>query len=121
MSNESPAKKLTKSIFDGAEVTDSLGRKLKLRTPDIIDKMKIREATQFEDSYNRGIAELTLHFSMIIEDGKEFLCQQPPNSKQEFYGLAKRIGEEGYNALYEFTVKHSENKTLKEELADVKK
>jgi|SRR5579864_6198106 len=120
MTDKTPSQKIVKSIFDGAQIKDSLGRTLKLRTPDIIDEMKIREATKYEDSINREMANLVLHFSMICEDGKDFVCPQPPRTLQDCEGLIKKIGHAGFNALFEF-VQANSPKNQNEELVEIKK
>jgi len=126
MSENKESKPTSNNIYDGKVITDSLGRKLKLRNAGLLDGMDLREAlgTKVSHPTNEQLADRSLYISMI----DDFLLSQPPANYAEFRGNIKRIGDEGFSALFKYEMEcanNNENKTpeeiQKEEIEKVKK
>jgi hypothetical protein len=113
-----PSEKILSNPYDGKEVTDSQGRKLKLRSPDILDLYDLMSAIG-DDSKNTfcaNIASRCLYIGMI--DGQ---ILQSPKSLSEFRINLKRIGEAGLEALNKAMEEADESKTEQEETLKIKK
>ncbi|MDE2024862.1 MAG: hypothetical protein KGJ07_00035 [Patescibacteria group bacterium] len=113
-----PSEKLMKNPIDGLEVTDSLGRVLRLRKPDILDHYDLFSAIG-EDTRNPAcimMATKVLYVATI--DNQVVEC---PKSLKEFRATLKRIGEEGIFAVDEILKSLDDGKDEKEVLAQVKK
>jgi len=116
--DKKPSEKVVSNIFDGKEITDSLGRKLRLKKPDILDLYDLMSAIG-EDSksaFCQGMAMNVLYVATI--DNK---VVQAPKSYREFRGCLKMIGEEGLTALMQFISENSEGNSEKEQIDKAKK
>jgi hypothetical protein len=113
-----PSEKVLINKFDGVELIDSLGRKLRLKKPDILDRYDLMSAMG-EDS--KSPMCLSYAFPMLhiaIVDG---MIIEPPKSYSSFRATLKRIGEEGIECVMEYLNKIHEEKNDAEVMAAAKK
>lgn len=116
--DKKPSEKIISNAFDGKEITDSLGRKLRLKKPDILDLYDLMSAIG-EDSksaFCQGMAMNVLYVATIDNQVIE-----APKSYREFRATLKRIGEEGLTALMQFMSENSDSNSEKEQTEKVKK
>jgi len=118
MQHKKPSEKLTTSVFDGKEIVDSLGRKLTLKKPDILDLYDLMSAIadDSKSQFCQGMAMNTLYIALI--DGQPI---EPPKSYREFRAVLKRIGEEGLSAIMKFMEELANENPEKEQIEKVKK
>lgn len=112
-----PSEKVLSNVFDGKEIVDALGRKIRLRKPDILDYYDLMSAIG-NDSANPRCYEtaiLSLHVATI--DG---MVLESPKSLPEFRMNLKRIGEEGIYSLREY-ISQSDSESDKEVTEKIKK
>jgi|SRR5882724_9227973 len=124
--SESNEVKKKPNIYDGKVITDSLGRKLKLRDVSVLDAMDLLEAVGEKVSHptNESMANGSLYISAV----DDFLLSQPPANYAEFRGNIKRIGDEGFVAFFKYNLECSSDdkdkkpeEREKEEIEKVKK
>jgi hypothetical protein len=118
MSELTPTKKVLANKFDGVEINDSLGRKLRLKKPDILDRYDLMSALG-EDSKSPmclSYAFPMLHIALI--DGTII---DSPKSYSAFRATLKKIGDEGIDAIIEHMNKVAEEKSESEVMEEVKK
>lgn len=116
---QKPSEKVVQTSLDGKEVVDSLGRKLVLRKPDVLDMYDIFSAIGAEDSKNPAcmmIATKVLHIATI--DGQ--VCSSP-KSQKEFRAALRRIGESGIMAVDKALEEIEEVLTRQETIEKAKK
>lgn len=86
----------SKPGFDGKEVVDSLGRKIVLRKPDIMDRFYLMRAMG-KDASNQMLVIMmypTIYVAAI--DGAPF---PTPRTSVECEAALKRLGDEGSDAV----------------------
>lgn len=114
-----PSEKVLNSPFDGIEIEDSCGRKIKLKKPNLLDRYDLFSAMGSEDS--RNIACLTqvmfmLHIQSI--DGAHFSL---PTSYAEVRATLKRIPPEVAEAVQDYLNNYSSSETKAEAQEQIKK
>lgn len=99
MQHKTPSEKVLANPYDGKEITDSMGRKLKLKNPDILDMYDLMSALG-EDSANQACLQMAMKTLFIgaIDNSPV----QSPKSYAEVRASIKRIGTEGFSALAKF-------------------
>jgi|SRR5580658_5878116 hypothetical protein len=116
---QKPSERVVQTSIDGKEVVDSLGRKIVLRKPDILDMWDVFSAIGAEDSKNPAcmmLATKVLHIATI--DGQVVMC---PKSQKEFRAALKRIGESGILAIDSALDEIEQNLSQKEMIEKAKK
>jgi hypothetical protein len=91
--------KVLENPYDGKEITDKNGRKIRLRKPSILDRYDLFSAMG-DDAKNPmclSFAMPLLHVATI--DNSVMEC---PKSFNEFRACLKRLGDEGQEAIIEF-------------------
>lgn len=106
----------TKS-YDGKVITDSLGRKLTLRKPSMMDKYYLRRALG-TDSSNMGCMAMMTPILYVAKIDDAVL--PTPHTFQECSVNLTRLGDEGCNAAAE-TIFESMEENEKEEIESIKK
>jgi hypothetical protein len=113
-----PSEKIVSNPIDGMQVTDSSGRVLRLRKPDILDMYDLYSAIG-EDTKNVACLMLATKCMYVAAiDGSPVEC---PKSYAQFRATLKRINEFGLTAVDEALLSFEDVKTEKEAIEKVKK
>ena len=101
-----PSSRMTKNIWDGNSVTDSLGRVIHLRNPNILDMYDLRKALG-EDGDNSGCF-MMMHWVLYVKkiDSLDF---DLPKTHGEARLSLKLLGIEGINALQNYMSSNETN------------
>lgn len=91
-----PSEKIVSNNFDGKEITDSVGRKLRLKKPDIVDQFDLLGALG-EHSNNDGQKNMAL--SVLYIATIDNLVVESPKTYSEIRAALRRIGDAGLIAL----------------------
>jgi hypothetical protein len=94
-----PSEKVLENPYDGKEITDKKGRKLKLRKPNILDRYDLFSAMG-EDAKNPmclSFAMPLLHVATI-----DNMVVESPRNIREFRAALVRLGDEGQEAIIEY-------------------
>ena len=114
-----PSEKIVKNPIDGMKVTDSLGRVLVLRKPDILDMYDLYSAIGDDSSNHMCFMMATKCLYVATIDGNVIQC---PKSLSEFRATLKRVGDSGINAVNDaFESMMDEPKTERETVDAIKK
>lgn len=113
-----PSEKLTESGIDGKQVTDSSGRVLRLRKPDILDMYDLFSAIG-EDTRNPACLMMATKVLYVATIDNQVI--ESPKSLAQFRATLKRVGEEGIYAIDKALIEFEERLTEKEQLEKVKK
>lgn len=111
-------KKLLKNIYDGKEITDSLGRKIILKKPDILDKYDLMSALGSDSQVGYCLSQANLVLYAALLDGQVL---ESPKTKSEFRFRLKTLGDEGLSAILDFIVSVEENISEKDVNDSIKK
>ena len=113
-----PSEKVIESSLDGKEVVDSLGRKIVLRKPDILDTYDLFSAIG-EDTKNPACLMMAMKCLYVATiDGHVVEC---PKSYAQFRATLKRVGDEGISTIDDALMSLMDIKTEKEAIEKVKK
>lgn len=113
-----PSEKLTVSSLDGKKVTDSLGRVLVLRKPDILDMYDLFSAIGDDTKNPACIMMATKVLYVATIDG---MVVESPKSLSQFRAAIKRVGESGLFAVDKAMSELEEAETQKEQIEKAKK
>lgn len=111
-----PSKQVLANDFDGKEIEDSLGRKIKLKKPNVLDKYDLYSALG-DDAKNMmclTYAIPLLHIALL--DG---MIVEAPKSYAQFRATLQRVGEEAIEAVNAYSSSLSDEN--KETLEKAKK
>lgn len=111
-------KKLLENPYDGKEIKDSLGRTIKLKKPDILDKYDLMSVLGADSQVNYCLSHANLVLYAALLDGQVL---QSPKTKSEFRFILKTLGDEGLNAILEFIMSVDENLSEKDFNDSIKK
>lgn len=115
---QTPSKQVLSNLFDGQEITDSAGRKIRLKKPNVLDKYDLFSALG-DDSKNMmclTYALPILHIATI--DG---MVIEAPKSYAQFRATLQRVGDDGIDAVSKFMASVDESNSDKEIIEKVKK
>lgn len=107
-----PSEKVLASAFDGKEVVDSKGRKLKLRKPDILDFYDLMSAIG-DDSKSPICQHTAMNVLYVASIDGQVVAS--PKSHREFRATLQRIGFEGIQAINEFMANNFDEEDLTEQ------
>lgn len=96
MEVKKPSERIIESIFDGKEIKDKLGRVLRLRKPNIIDRYNLTKALG-TDADNPSC--MSMMIPIIHVAGIDGQVVETPRSYSECIAALKRLGDEGIAAL----------------------
>ncbi len=115
---DKPSEKIVRAAYEGKDVTDALGRVIKLRKPGILDILDLIKALG-DDAKNQAyfaLAYNTLYVGMI--DGK---LVSPPKTDSEVRAILQRLEDHGIAAINEGLAKYDAPKNEAEALDSAKK
>lgn len=113
-----PSEKVTKAPYEGIEITDSIGRVIKLRKPTLLDTYDLAKAMGEEAKIPMcwGMAYNLLFVGLL--DGNVFEC---PKTYMDVRAGLQRLDEHGLTAVTNALEKFSVSMTEKEAAQEVKK
>lgn len=113
-----PSEKVLSNPYDGKVITDSLGRQIRLRKPNILDRYDLFSAMENDTKNTACLSHAIplLHIATI--DGEVLEC---PKSYADFRWALKKMGEEGMDAVMKFMSEVEEKNDEKKEKEQVKK
>lgn len=100
-----PSEQVLNNSYDGKEIVDSLGRKLRLRKPNILDKYDLMSALGDEKSPHC----LMYAFATIQIVSIDGMVIQSPKSSREVRATLQLIRDEGVEALNDYLGTLAEN------------
>ena len=118
MTEKKPSEKILSNPYDGKIIEDSLGRKIRLRKPKILDKYDLFSAME-SDSKNPVCfmyATSLIHIATIDDEVLE--C---PKKYAEFRWALNKMGDEGHEAIIKYMGEVEENLSENEEKERIKK
>lgn len=115
---QKPSDKVLSNPYDGAVITDSLGRSIRLRKPNILDRYDLLSVLG-EDAKSVACLNHAIPILHIATIDNEVL--ESPKSYAEFRWNLKKVGEEGYEAVIKFMNDIDEKVDEKQEKDRVKK
>lgn len=110
-----PSERVLNNPYDGKEVKDKLGRTIKLRKPNILDKYDLMSAMA-DDAKNPMCLSYAIPLLHVLSiDGVIVEC---PKSFREFRATLMRFADEGMEAVTEFMGKVEQNNISEKEVTD---
>ena len=94
---EAKAKVEAEPVTDSLVVTDSRGRKLKVKRPELLAEFRFTEAAGAEASANTTWMSMAMPLIYLAELDGELVI--PPRTKREIDAAIVVLGREGYMAL----------------------
>lgn len=113
-----PSERITKAAYEGKEITDALGRVIRLRKPSMLDIYDLMKALG-DDAKNPscvGMAYNILYVGLL--DGSVF---EAPKTYGEVRAALQRLDEHGLTAVAEGLAQFESAKTEKEAIDSAKK
>lgn len=113
-----PSERVLSNPYDGKEIIDKSGRKIKLRKPNIIDRYDLMSALE-DDAKNPmclSYAMPLLHV-LAIDD----IALESPRSIRDFRANLKRLADEGLEAVLEYMNNVEDTSSEKEQIEAAKK
>ena len=115
---QKPSEKVLSNPFDGKEIMDKVGRKIRLRKPNILDRYDLFSALE-DDAKNPMCLSYALPMLHVMSiDG---IILESARSIKEFRANLVRLGEDGHNAVLEYLNEVNEATTEEEEKDKAKK
>jgi hypothetical protein len=115
---KTPSEKIVANPMDGKRVTDSAGRVLVLRKPDILDMYDLFSAIGDDTKNPACVMMATKVLYVATIDGQ---VVESPKSLSQFRATLKRVGESGLFAVDKALNEMDENESEKEMLEKAKK
>lgn len=104
---------MTKASYDGQSISDSLGRTIILRKPNIMDKFNL---ISLLDKISNVEACMNMMVCILYVARVNDRVYESPRTYEECLGLLQNLEEEGIQAVSEHIAKH-----IKKEPEDIKK
>jgi len=104
---------VVESSGDSEILTDSLGRKIRTRIPEILEEYDLMSAVGAHEAANpatSGLARITLYVAQI--DDVPIL---PPRTRTQMRAILKQLGNEGIQVVMPVALKHQKKYGVDEE------
>lgn len=115
---KSPSEQVLQNPYDGKIITDALGRQIRLRKPNILDRYDLFSAME-NDTKNTACLTHAIPLLHIATIDGEVL--ESPKSYADFRWALKKMGEEGLEAVMKFMSEVDEAMDEKKERDKIKK